>query len=124
VNLNGINVTITELRPAGGNQVTMVLTYVNENVIPIAVSGGTYTLYIDGTQVGKVVSRDAVGLPQQSAANLNVTISLDNPAQLAKLQSGTNVSYRLDSSLRIDAGDEHLTMKSNQSGSAAVTAAR
>src|SRR3954465_8700658 len=90
--LNGVNITLTELRPTAGSsagtEATMALTFVNENVIPIAVSGGTYTLYLNGTSVGKTVSNAAVGLPQQSTANLNVKIPLTNAALVKQLQDG------------------------------------
>ena len=123
--LNGVNVTITELRPSAGNEATMALSFVNENVIPIAVSGGTYTLYLNGTSVGKTVSNAAIGLPQQSTGSVTVTIPLNNAAMLKKLQDGNGAktaSYRLESVLRVEAGDEHLTLKSSASGSVDVSA--
>ena len=129
--LNGVVVTLTSLRPvpgsSAGSQATMALSLVNENVIPIAISGGSYTLYLNGTSVGKTVSNDAVGLPQQSTASLNVTISLNNAALVKNLQDGNGAktaSYRLEGVLRIEAGDEHLTLKSSASGSVDVTAFR
>ena len=105
----------------------MTLSFVNENVIPIAISGGAYSLYLNGTLVGKAISHDAVGLPQQSTASLTTTVAFENLALVKKLGgSGDSraVGYRLDSVLRIDAGDEKLTIKTSSSGAVDLSALR
>lgn len=125
LHLSGISVNVTDFRPVSATlletQAALTIRYTNENVTPIAVSGSTHKLYLNGTYVGKGVSKEAVGLPSLNTATQTVTIYLENLAMIQKVQalaqsSSTTFTYRLESSLFVEAGEAHDSTKIVSSG--------
>ena len=120
LHLSGISVTATDFRPISATlletRAALTLRYSNENVVPIAFSGSTHKLYLNGTYVGKSVSKEAIGLPSLNTATQTVTVFLENLAMIQKAQSlaqkETSVfSYRLESVLFVEAGEAHDSVK-------------
>jgi LEA14-like dessication related protein len=76
--LGGISVTVAGIQSAQPSlfetQAVVTLRYLNENVVPIGLSGSRHKLYLNGTLVGQAVSNKAVGLPQLAAATETVTV--------------------------------------------------
>lgn len=125
LHLSGISVAVTDFRPISATlletQAALTLRFTNENVVPIAISGSTHKLYLNGTYVGKSVSKDAVGLPSLNTATQTVTVFLENLAMIQKAQSyaqGANTvfSYKLESVLFVEAGEARDSVKVVSSG--------
>ncbi|PTY06422.1 hypothetical protein DB347_13430 [Opitutaceae bacterium EW11] len=122
--LSGISISITDFRPKNATlletEAAMTLRYMNENVVPIAVSGSTHKLYLNGTYVGKSVSKEAVGLPSLNTATQTVPVYMENLALVQKLltlsEGTTAISYRLESELFVLVGEEHDSVKIVSSG--------
>lgn len=125
LHLSGVSITITDFRPTSATlletQAALTLRYTNENVMPIAFSGATHKLYLNGTYVGKAVTKDAVGVPSLGSATQTVTVFLENLAMLQKVQSMAQsssqvLSYKLESVLFVEAGEAHDTLKVTSNG--------
>lgn len=113
-----ITVTVVEFTPSANalSQPGAVLTlrFINENLIPVALSGSKHKLYFNGTYVGKIENTKAVGLAPSSAKTHDVTISFENLAfvrQLA-LRGDPVVSYRLVNSMEYREWEEKIYLKS------------
>jgi len=123
LHLGGISITVTDFKPISATlletQAALTLRYSNENVVPIAFSGGTHKLYLNGTYVGKSVSKEPLGLPSLNTATQTVTVYLENLAIIQKAQSmgqNSTISYRLESVLHVEAGEAYDTLKVVSSG--------
>ena len=117
--LGNILVDITEYRSGQtDNQAQLTLRYTNENIFPIAIGGTTGKLYFNGEYIGKVEQNNAVGLQQLNTATRTGTLLIENPALLQKIRSSTasKVSYRLESNMRFDVGEEKMKIKTEYSG--------
>lgn len=122
--LGGISVLLVDVRPADMSlletRAVMTLRFVNENVIPLGVSGGSYRLFLNGKYVGKAVSDAPVGLAAMSAATQDVTVFLENGAllrQLAAVAREGTVQYRLESVLLQRIGTTVNQIKTSSDGS-------
>lgn len=120
LHLSGISVTATDFRPTSASlletQAALTLRYTNENVVPIAFLGSTHKLYLNGSYVGKAVSKEAVGVPSLNTATQTVTVFLENLAMIQKVQSlarqqSSVLSYRLETVLFVEAGEAHDSVK-------------
>jgi LEA14-like dessication related protein len=123
--LSGFSVTVIDIRPINATlletQASMTLRYTNENVIPVAISGSSHKLYLNGSYVGKAVSKEPVGLPSLNTVTQTVTVYLENLSLIQRLQAmaqGNNqvISYRLESQLYVEAGEDHDTTKTSSTG--------
>jgi LEA14-like dessication related protein len=121
--LGGVNVTVVDVRSAEPalleTKAVVTLRYVNENVVPLGISGSRHKLSINGTAVGQAVSNAAVGLPPLSTATQEVTLLINNLAVVSMLQELSRrpqASYRIESTLFVDAGDDRLDIKTHAEG--------
>lgn len=123
-NLGGITVNLVNFMPASAalleSSGVMTLRYTNENTIPIGLSGSTHKVYLNGTYVGKSVSKQALGLAALSTVTQDVTVNFENLAlvrQLVAMREQQTASYKVDSVLFLTSGEEDLSIKTNSTGS-------
>jgi LEA14-like dessication related protein len=121
--LGGVNVSVVDVRSAEPalleTKAVVTLRYLNENVVPIGISGSRHRLSINGTSVGQAVSNAPVGLPPLSTATQEVTLLIDNLAVVSMLQELSRrpqASYRIESTLFVEAGDDRLDIKTQSEG--------
>jgi LEA14-like dessication related protein len=121
--ISGVTISITDIRPLNATvfetQAAVTLRYINESVVPIAVSKSSHKLYFNGSYVGKAVSSEPVGLPSMKTGTQTVTMYIENLALLQKLQgmAGESViSYQIDSVLYVEAGEAYDNVKVRSSG--------
>ncbi len=127
--ISGVSISVVDLRPVNATlfetEARLTLRFANESVVPIAVSGSSHKLYLNDTYVGRAVDQDAVGMPSMNTATHTVTLYIENLALLQRLQGldrSSTVSYRLESVLRIDAGEQYDNVKIRSSGSVDLSA--
>jgi len=119
-----ISVSVENFQPIGASlaeaRAIMNVRFVNENLVPVAFSGSTHKLYLNGTYVGKAVNIEPIGLAPLSISVRDVVISFDNLALIRQLTSGdrdTVVSYRLNSVMSYQQGDDKEELKAETNGS-------
>jgi len=129
--LGGVSVTVLGLRSAQPglqeSQAVLTVRYVNENVVPVGLSGTRHKLYLNGTYVGQAVSSEAVGLPQLSTATRDVTVALNNAAMIGLLRGMAErpqAGYKLESVLYVIAGEEKLEIKTQSTGAVDLSGLR
>lgn len=119
--INSINVGIVELKPgANADQISVVLFYSNENVIPIAIAETSHKLYINGKLLGKSEDLNPVGLPPARVTHQTVTLLVKDKALLQSLIASADAqsaSYRIESRLTIMSGEEEMLAKPSSNGS-------
>ena len=123
-NLGNITVNLVNFMPASAalleSSGVMTLRYTNENTIPIGLSGATHKIYLNGSYVGKTVSKQPVGLAALSTITQDVTVNFENLAlvkQLVAMRDQQTASYRVDSILYLTSGEENLSIKTSSTGS-------
>lgn len=121
--LGGVTVSVVDVRSAEPalleTKAVVTVRYTNENVVPLGISGSRHRLFINGTAVGLAVSNAAVGLPPLSSATQEVTVLINNLAAVSMLQELSRrpqASYRIESTLFVDAGDDRLDIKTQADG--------
>ncbi|MBK9990199.1 MAG: hypothetical protein IPP19_05530 [Verrucomicrobia bacterium] len=118
--LGAMMVYITDLRPdASGSSAELALRYSNENVFPLAVQTTSGSLYLNNTYVGKFEHKVAVGLTQLGSASSKATLVVEKPAEFQAIVKATTTSpiaYRLASTLRLEIGEDKVTVKSESTG--------
>lgn len=118
--LGAMMVSITDLRPnASGSSAELTLRYSNENVFPLAVQTTSGSLYLNNTYVGKFDQQVPVGLTQLGTANSKATLVVEKPAEfqaIIKAATTTPITYRLASTLRLEIGEDKVTVKSESTG--------
>ena len=112
--------TIAIPRPdASGTSAELTLRYSNENVFPLAVQTTSGSLYLNNTYVGKFEQSDAVGLTKLGNATGKATLVVEKPAEFQSIIKDTasaSIAYRLASKLRLEIGEDKVTIKSESSG--------
>jgi len=118
--LGALMVNITGFRPdASGTSAELTLRYSNENVFPLAVQTTSGSLYLNNTYVGKFEQSDAVGLTKLGNATGKATLVVEKPAEFQSIIKDTasaSIAYRLASKLRLEIGEDKVTIKSESSG--------
>jgi len=131
--ISGVTITITDIRPLNATvfetQAAVTLRYINESVVPIAISKSSHKLYLNGSYVGKAVSSEAVGMPSMKTATQTVTMFIENLALLQKVQSmaqnsASTISYEIQSTLYVEAGEAYDNVKLKSSGQLDLSAFR
>ena len=122
--LSGVTVSLVDFKPASSalleSSAVLTVRYTNDNVIPIGLAGSSHKIYLNGSYVGKAVSKDAVGLAALSTATQDVTVRFENVAllqQLVAMRDRQTASYKIDSVLYVTSGEEKLDIKTSNSGS-------
>lgn len=119
VKLGGVVITVTEIKAVSPTEMVATLKYTNENVVPIGVTSGEYTLYIDGKSTAHSVSMKPVGMPQLSTVAQQVTFKYTNVAHLRSVlntQAAHAVSYKLQGTLHVYAGEDKVDISTSDSG--------
>ena len=92
----------------------LTLRFINENFIPVALSGSKHKLYLNGTFVGEIVNTEAVGIAPSNIKTHDVTIFFENLALVRQLASQANpvVRYRLVNVMEYRENEEKSYLKS------------
>lgn len=121
--LSGIQVTIVEVKQVTATtletQLTLVLRYTNENLIPIGASNSVHKLYLNGTFIGKSVSDKPIGMPQVGTTTQETTFHIENIAllnQLKNIADNKTASYKLESRIRVQSGEDANEYKTTSEG--------
>ena len=129
--ISGVSVTVVNLRPVNATvfetEAQLTVRYINESVVPIAVSGSTHRLYLNGDYIGRAVTKEPVGLPSLNTVTQTVNLFIENLSlvqRLHSIQQSSTVSYRLDSVLLVEAGDTHDNVKLRSTGQLDLSALR
>ncbi len=100
-------------------KVVLQLRLQNENLMAIALASTEHKVYFNGIYFGEAVGRKPVALMERGDVPYEVTLTLADAAQAARLrevlQSGV-VNYRLETRMLCDAGGEDLYLVSKDSG--------
>lgn len=116
-----IGVAIVAVQPAAGDlaEIGLTLRFINENIMPFGFSRSTHRVQFNGTPVGRIVNESPFGLAPASTITRNVKLTVENPALLRQLLAGggdRTVSYRLESELQSQRGDERLRVRNVANG--------
>jgi LEA14-like dessication related protein len=108
----GVAVSLVSIRPLESTlfetSAELTLRFTNESPRPLALTGSTHKLYLNGAYVGRAVSGERLTIPQLGTATQVITAHLENLALMKKAQELGNVSsvdYRIDSRLLPTAED-------------------
>ncbi len=120
--LGGVTIAITELTPGPTpNTLQAKLSYKNENVLALAITETTHTLYLNGTKIAKLNSDIPVGLPPVGMATQTVVFPVKDSSVIPP--ASANIAYRLSSALYLVAGeDDTITIKTSSSGTVSLSA--
>jgi LEA14-like dessication related protein len=114
--LNSIAVNILSIkRMAGSQELQVNLRYANGNVVPVGVTSTEHALYLNGKFIGKIKSANPVGLPPEKTADETIIIRPEKPEVINDL-AGKVVSYKIESRLLVLNGEDHITIKTENSG--------
>lgn len=129
--LGGVTISVVALRsPESGGaanaQVVMNLRFTNENVVPVGISRARHKLFLNGALAGEVMNEVPLGLPPLTSLSQDVTLPLSAAAAatLRELAHRPQTSYRIESILYIDAGEEKMDIKTQNQGSVDLTGLR
>lgn len=122
--LTGVTVSLVDFKPASSSllesSAVLTLRYTNDNVIPIGLAGSSHKIYLNGTYVGKAVSKEPLGMAALSTTTQNVTVRFENISllqQLVAMRDRQTASYKIESVLYVTSGEEKLDIKTSNSGS-------
>ena len=122
--LTGVTVSLVDIKPAEATVLesiaVLTLRYSNENVIPIGLSGSSHKIYLNGSYVGKALSKDPVGLAALTSTTQDVTVRFENLAlmrQFVAMRERQTAAYKIESVLYVTSGEEELNIKTSNSGS-------
>ena len=124
--VRGIAVQLEAIRatPAAGGraELTLSISYVNENLVMIAASGARHRVTLNGVPLGRVESREPIGLPRMGHITQEVTLPIDQGtvARLREMQAGGTATYTLDSTILITAGEEKMESRTSGSGTVSL----
>jgi LEA14-like dessication related protein len=116
-----IGVTILEVRPGAADltEIGLTLRFINENIMPFGFSRSTHRVQFNGTPVGRIMNESPFGLAPTSTITREVTLQVENPALLRQwLAEGGDrtVSYRIESELQSQRGEERLRVRNIANG--------
>jgi len=100
-------------------KVTLQLRLQNENVMAVALTTTVHKVYLHGVYFGEAVGTKPVALTERGDVPYEVTLTLADAtvaARLREMLKGGGVSYRLESRMQCEAGDEELNLVSTDSG--------
>ena len=89
-------------------------------MIPIGLSGSSHKIYLNGSYVGKALSKDPVGLAALTRTTQDVTVRFENLAlmrQFVAMRERQTAAYKIESVLYVTSGEEELNIKTSNSGS-------
>lgn len=113
VNLEFTDLTVFET--AGSFTVRIA----NENPEPIALTGGSYVLFLNGVKVGKGLSSNRVEVPRLGTSTDKVEIFVNNvrlATQIARLLEEERVTYELRAKLYLEGAFGTRRLRSTYGG--------
>lgn len=121
--LRNVSVSLVDVKSAQPalleTQIVATVRYANENVVPIGVTGSRHNLYLNNTYIGKALSNAPVGLRDLSTNTQEITFIVSNVKVLNELRALADrpqASYRLESVLFVDVGEERLEIRDRGEG--------
>ncbi len=81
-------------------QLTITVSYANENVSALGFSGATHKVFLNGTYIGKAVSKQPFGIPPVQSVTQQIVVPLENTSVVSDLLARGNtstISYHLES---------------------------
>lgn len=102
-------------------QLVVTVQIINENVVPVGLSGAKHKLYLNGSYAGAADVKKPIGLPQLTTVPQEAVFTVDNPAALRAL-AGASANYKIESTFFIEAGEDRLESKASGSGSVSLSA--
>jgi len=122
--LSGVTVSLVDVKPVSAalleSSAVLTLRYTSENVMPVGLSGSSHKVYLNGTYVGKAVSKEPLGLAALSSSTQAVTVRFENVSllqQFVAMRERQTASYKIDSVLYVTSGEEKLDIKTSSTGS-------
>lgn len=130
--LGGVTVSVLSIRPSpsassADSKAMMTLQFTNENVVPIGISRVRHKLYLNGTLASDIRNEQAVGIPPLKTATQQLPLPLDKPDLLSTLRTlaqQPQASYRIESILYVEAGEDTMEIKTQHQGSVDLSAFR
>lgn len=129
--LGGVTVSVLSIRPSSassvGSKAMMTLQFTNENVVPIGISRVRHKLYLNGTLVGDIRNEQAVGIPPLKTTIQEIALPFEKPEALSNLRAlaqQPQASYRIESVLYVEAGEDTMEIKTQHQGSVDLSAFR
>jgi hypothetical protein len=125
--LRGLAVQLVEVQatpvPGGGADLTLNFRYLNENNIALAVATARHRVTIGAVTLGRVDSTEPIGLPRLAAGNQPVTVRIDaaTAARLRELQQAGTATYRLETTIIVEAAADKLQSRTSGSGTLDLT---
>jgi LEA14-like dessication related protein len=119
IRLGNVLVTITEYQPTAlDTQARLKLRFSNENVFPLAIANTDGKLYLNGTYVGKIELKEAVGVPSLEAVSHDAILHIENAAFLQQLRtaSAKTISYRLEIKMLLEVDEDREKIVTASSG--------
>ena len=129
--LGGVTVSVLSIRPSSASsadsKAMMTLQFTNENVVPIGISRVRHKLYLNGTLVGDIRNEQAVGIPPLKTTTQEIALPFEKPEVLSSLRAlaqQPQASYRIESVLYVEAGEDTMEIKTQHQGSVDLSAFR
>ncbi|MBX7123689.1 MAG: hypothetical protein K1X42_16290 [Opitutaceae bacterium] len=130
--LGGVTVSVLSIRPSpsassADSKAMMTLQFTNENVVPIGISRVRHKLYLNGTLVSDIRNEQAVGIPPLKTITQEIALPFEKPEVLSSLRAlaqQPHASYRIESVLYVEAGEDTMEIKTQHQGSVDLSAFR
>lgn len=122
--LGGVTASVLSIRAVSPGKpdakVLMTLRFTNENVVPIGFSRARHKLYLNDRLIADFRNEQPVGIPPLSTANQEIVLPLekaDGMATLREIAKHSQASYRIESTLYVEAGEDTMEIRAKHQGS-------
>jgi len=122
--LGGVTASVLSIRAVSPGKpdakVLMTLRFTNENVVPIGFSRARYKLYLNDRPIADFRNEQPLGIPPLSTANQEIVLPLekaDGMATLREIAKHPQASYRIESTLYVEAGEDTMEIRAKHQGS-------
>jgi len=115
--LERIGVQVKELTSTtSGTMIT--LRFINPNNVPLVVPGSEHTLYLNGTLVGFIKNRKALGIPPLGTVTESIALFGDTAKSAGHFIADHpgSAAYTLESTLRLNWNDDIYNYKTSDQG--------
>ena len=104
---------------ADAAQAKITLRFTNENIFALAIAETSGKLYLNNTYVGQFKLTNPVGIPQVGVVSRDVVLVVENISYIQQLRANTetsSISYRLESTLKLEVSEDHTKIQTASSG--------
>ena len=119
----GVGMSLVGIRPVQTSlfetSAELTLRFTNESSRPLAISGSTHRLFVNGSYVGRAVTNQPLTIPQLGTMTQTMTAHFENLALMRKMQElgqASAVEYRIDSQLHADEPRGAVTLAAATTG--------